>query len=193
MFSSCECESFDDDVKILCGYASVVCNSDNSTCYTGTIEQILTEDTDIPVGTNETTFLQRVVTACTQFTTDDNESETCVRVFPVEDGDFTSLDSCSVLYSPDGSEPKLCASCTVEDPTCTGESGFPEISWDCCNLQTDQKQTCGPVSQGVAIPYFDVIPENKKGMCTSGAPAASGLTHSLFGAMASVALFYWLF
>jgi len=150
--SSCECESFGNDVKVLCEF--VQCdNSNNSTCYTGTIEQIVTEDKT--VGENRT-FVSRMVATCTNFTSGDY-SETCIRVFAIAAGDFSMLDFCAVLlYAADDNEPRVCESCSVDDPVCThGSDGSPEISFNCSNIKPGLTQTCGSVVQGVAIPIFD--------------------------------------
>ena len=163
----CSCKSYGVDVQMDCDYRQEQCNSDNSICYLGSIQRILELDPEaVEVQAESVPLLARAVTTCTQFTTDDNESVTCIRIFPKNDGDFDEILSCSVQYSPTGEDPQKCNECTL----CGTDkiSGLPEISFNCCNLETDLKQTCGPTQDGVAVPVFDIIPESEMGMCTSG-------------------------
>jgi len=131
----------------------------------GAIEQIVTEDTT--AGENKT-FVSRMVTTCTNFTTGDY-SEMCILVVPIATGDFSTLDWCAVVYTPDDKEHDFCDSCSVDDPACThGSDGSPEISFNCSNIKTGLTQTCGSVVQGMAIPIFDEIPEAGNATDASG-------------------------
>ena len=61
---------------------------------------------------------------------------------------------------------QLCQSCTQCAPN---ENNTQTISFNCCNVQTDLKQTCGPVSnRGGAAARFDVIPPEEQGKCSGG-------------------------
>lgn len=161
----CVCSDFGSDFQVDCTYVNPICDATNTTCYVGSIQQVLKE------GIVGAPLQARVITTCTIFTTDPNRgTETCIRVFPFTDGDFDMIASCSVMYTPTGSDPRVCSSCTIwEDDNSSSEN--PRVSFDCCNLQTDVKQTCGEVANGLAIPFFDIIPESEKGQCTSTATA----------------------
>jgi hypothetical protein len=167
---TCNCSRFGTrDTQVDCTYDSPQCSTDNSTCYTGSISQILNEEFDVRAVTSCSTFTQSVV--------ETPDGETCIRVFPIAVGNFSSVESCSASFKPTGSnEAKICASCSVckvdAMTTTTANSGNstvdPRITVDCCNLKTDLKQTCGTVSAGAAIPLFDMVTPEKMGMCTSG-------------------------
>jgi hypothetical protein len=188
----CRCESYGVDVQMDCDYRQEQCNSDNSICYLGSIQRILELDPEaVEVQADTVPLLARAVTTCTRFTTDDNESVTCIRIFPKKDGDFAELLSCTVQYSPTGEDPQKCNECTLCG---TGkQSGLPEISFNCCNRETDLKQTCGSTQNGVAVPVFDIIPESEVGMCTSaGANGRFSLVGAFSFATALLGMQMWL-
>jgi len=184
---ACSCENYGDNkIQVDCDFRAEQCNDDGSLCYVGSIQRILEVDPDAVVDEkNQVQLPEIAVTSCTRFTTvEDDDSETCIRIFPVKNGDFTELKTCSVQYTPiAGEEPRVCSDCSICETD--DDSDLPQISFNCCNLETDLKQTCGPTSGGVAVPIFDVIPESEKGICTgSGATAALGRgSFSLFGAI----------
>jgi hypothetical protein len=169
---TCNCSRFGTrDTQVDCTYDSPQCSTDNSTCYTGSISQILNEEFDVRAVTSCSTFTKSVV--------ETPDAETCIRVFPIAVGNFSSIESCSASFKPTGSnEAKICASCSVcktdAMTTTTANSGNstvdPKITIDCCNLKTDLKQTCGAVSamSGAAVPLFDMVTAENMGMCTSG-------------------------
>jgi hypothetical protein len=167
---TCNCSRFGTrDTQVDCTYDSPQCSTDNSTCYIGSISQILNEEFDVRAVTSCSTFTQSVV--------ETPDAETCIRVFPIAVGNFSSIESCSASFKPTGSnEAKICASCSVckadTMTTTTANSGNstidPRITIDCCNLQADLKQTCGTVSAGAAVPLFDMVTPENMGMCTSG-------------------------
>lgn len=153
-----ECSQFSEagETEVNCDFVEPVCSDDESVCYLGSIQRILNEDLETIV-----------VTTCTRFTTDETDSETCIRIFPTAPANFETLKSCSVMYTPTGDQPRTCHSCSLCE---TGsDRGLPEIEFDCCNLQTDLKQSCNPTSDGAAIPNFDRIPVEEEGVCVSGA------------------------
>jgi hypothetical protein len=168
---TCKCTRFGRrETQVDCTYDVPQCSSDNMTCYTGSISQVLNENYEARVMTSCTTFTQTVV--------ETPEAETCIRVFPIEDGNFPTIQSCSATFQPTGSsEAKVCASCSVcaADDTSTSSrsssksAANPRITVDCCNVQTDMIQTCGRVDgqSGSAVPQFDIILPENMGMCTS--------------------------
>ena len=184
---SCQCSQYGEDVQVDCSYREEQCNSDGSVCYLGSIQRILELDTNSDEVSNSTDIVARVVTTCTRFTTGDDDSETCIRIFPVTSGDFTKIKSCSVQYTPTaGTEYQVCENgCT---PCETGFDDLPTISFNCCDVETDLKQTCGPTQDGVAVPIFDIIPESEKGMCTSAAETFS----LVVGALSFATLLLWI-
>lgn len=168
---TCECSRFGTrETQVDCTYIVPQCSSDNSTCYAGTISQVINED-----------YKARVVTSCSTFTqsvAETPDAETCIRVFPVTDGDFTTIKSCSATLQPTGaSEPTVCSSCSIcaaDDNTSmssrsNSSTTNPKVTVNCCNVQTDAIQTCGPVDSrsGVAVPLYDIILPENMGMCTS--------------------------
>lgn len=160
--STCTCIRFGEkETQVDCSYNFPQCTSDNSTCYTATISQILNENNQVIV-----------TTTCTTFTTPFNPAKTCIRVFPVVNGTFVNISSCSATYSANtgnmSTTPQVCNSCSVCGSSNTANAST--ISINCCNAKTDLKQTCGPVSpeSGAAIPYFDTIPPSQVGQCSSG-------------------------
>ena len=174
---TCQCSRFGfNETQVDCTYDVPQCSSDKSTCYTGSISQVINDFYQARVMTSCTTFTQSVVEM--------PDAETCIRVFPMEDGNFGTIESCSATFQPSGaSEAKVCASCSIcatDDTTATSRfsnsSTNPRITVDCCNLQTDVIQTCGPVDgrSGSAVPLFDIIPPEKMGMCTSGGVTPTG-------------------
>ena len=184
---SCECSQYGVDVQVDCDYRDEQCNSDGSVCYLGSIQRILELDANSDEGTNSTATVARVVTTCTRFTTDDDDSETCIRIFPITSGNFSTIKSCSVQYTPTaGDDFMVCSDCS---PCETGQNDLATISFSCCDVETDLKQTCGPTQDGVAVPVFDIIPESEKGMCTSAGPAG---TFSLVGAISFATMLFWI-
>jgi hypothetical protein len=167
---TCNCQRFGkDETQVDCTYDAPQCSTDNVTCYTGSISQVLTVD-----------LQARVVTTCTTFTTSELPAETCIRIFPVSNGRFRQIGSCSVSYSPNGMDaPNFCGSCA--QCASNNATNATEISINCCNLQTDLKQTCGPVSQdsGAAVPRWDEIPASQAGKCVSGVVASTSWSPAL--------------
>jgi hypothetical protein len=174
-FLTCKCSRFGTrETQLNCTYDVPQCNSDNSTCYTGSVSQVLNEE-----------YKARVVTSCTTFTqsvTETPNAETCIRVFPVVNGEFGTIKSCSATLQPTGtSAANVCASCSIcaSDNTSmssrSNSTANPRISVNCCNVQTDAIQTCGPVDgrSGSALPQFDIILPENKGMCTSDGGVAA--------------------
>lgn len=173
---TCTCSRYGTkDTQIDCTYDATQCNSDNTTCYTGSISQIY-----------NSALQSRVVTTCTTFIQSFAETvplntELCIRVFPSEDGNYETLASCSTTLQPTGSgvgdDGKVCNSCSIcPKPNTDGSSSSttntttnPNISFNCCNVLSDIQQTCAPVTaeSGIAVPQFDLITPEKQGTCTS--------------------------
>jgi hypothetical protein len=166
---TCECSRFGTrETQVNCTYVVPLCSSDNSTCFTGSISQVINED-----------YKARVVTTCTNFTQSvakTPDAETCIRVFPTTDGNFSTIQSCSATFQPTGaSKPTVCSSCSVcaaDDTSKSSRSNStanPRITVNCCNVQTDAIQTCGPVDvqSGSAVPLYDIILPENMGTCTS--------------------------
>ena len=170
---TCTCSRFGSkDTQVDCDYVSPQCNSDNTTCYSGSISQIFDVALKSRAVTTCTTFLQSVVETVPL------NSELCIRIFPFENGNYETLSSCSTslqLESGDG-QAKVCNSCSICDkPNTDGSTGGntttinPNISFNCCNVLSDIQQTCAPVTaeSGIAVPQFDLITPEKQGTCTS--------------------------
>lgn len=175
---TCTCSRFGTkDTQVDCAYNVPQCNSDNTTCYVGSISQIL-----------NIALQSRVVTTCTIFIESFVETvplntELCIRVFPFEDGNYETISSCSASLQPAGSgssssdDVQVCNSCTIcetPDTSSTDSKNMttnPNISFNCCNIITDIRQTCVPVSatNGVAIPQYDTITPENQGTCASHA------------------------
>ena len=173
---TCTCSRYGTkDTQVDCTYDATQCNSDNTTCYTGSISQIY-----------NSALQSRVVTTCTTFIQSFAETvplntELCIRVFPSEDGNYETLASCSTTLQPAGSgvgdDGKVCNSCSIcPKPNTDGSSSNttntttnPNISFNCCNVMTDIQQTCAPVTakNGIAIPQYDAITPDNQGTCTS--------------------------
>jgi hypothetical protein len=180
---TCTCSRFGaKDTQVDCTYIEPQCNIDNTTCYMGSISEIL-----------NVALQSRVVTTCTTYLTSFSSTvplntELCIRVFPFDDGFYETLSSCSVSLQPEpGSEAKVCNSCTICDTpstnveqssrttsnNSTGNSNtttiHPNIRFNCCNVVPDIQQSCAPVhaESGVAIPQYDTITPETQGTCTS--------------------------
>lgn len=162
----CTCSRFDTlDTKVTCSFRTD-CRADanaTASCFVGTVEQIFNPQLE-----------SQTVDTCVRFPLSDNPSAvTCIRTFPVAPGNYRELTQCVVLYTPTGTDKRLCSSCSVCPGTnigggSSGETERAQISFDCCNLQTDLQQSCNEVTEsGVGIPFFDPIIE--AGTCVSGA------------------------
>jgi hypothetical protein len=189
-FYNCTCERFGTrDTQINCTYTTPQCNTDNTSCYIGSINQII-----------NVAYQARVVTTCTTFIKSFRDTvplnqELCINIFPTEYGKFQSIDSCFVSLQPINTtdEMKICSSCKV----CPTDSSLinnginttnPNISFDCCNIITDIKQTCQPVSllTGVAIPQYDDITKDNMGKCTSHGSTIFDSTRSITIAVTTI-------
>ncbi len=163
---TCTCSRYGTkDTQIDCTYDTTQCNSDNTTCYTGSISQIF-----------NSAFQSRVVTTCTSFIKSFVETvplntELCIRVFPIEDGNYETLESCSVTLQPptgSGVSDNRCNSCSIcPKPNDGNITNTTTISFNCCNVIPDAQQTCAPVMHGLAIPQYDAITPENQGTCTS--------------------------
>ena len=197
---TCNCSRFGTrDTQVDCTYNTPQCNADNTTCYVGSISQIL-----------NVTLQSRAVTTCTTFIKSfvpsvPVQSELCIRVYPFEDGNYETLLSCEVslrsaedIIAGNNIGGDVCNSCTIcENPPSDASSGSsknttvnPNISFNCCNVISDIRQTCVPVSAtyGVAIPQYDAVTSENQGRCTSHAVR----TQTFHGMLVPMLLLYGL-
>jgi hypothetical protein len=167
---TCSCSRYGKvDTLVDCSYREPLCFTDNTTCFTPTFSQVLNANVE-----------SMVTTTCLNFTNGPAPGETCIRVFPMVNGTYNEIASCSAQFVPlvngtlaEATDDNACHSCTLCKLPNTTVRG---ISLDCCNVQVDLKQTCGQVANesGASIPFFDTIPVDKQGQCKSGAGAAAG-------------------
>jgi hypothetical protein len=160
---NCTCQGMGREIEVNCTLVEPFCFTDNTTCYSLTTSQVLDE-----------ALKAYVITSCSTFTNGTAPGETCIRVFPVVNGTFDKLQSCSATYTPWFAEnatlaatPKVCRKCQLcTPPNTTTAAG---VALDCCNVQVDVKQTCGRVDNvsGVSIPFFDAVTPEKAGKCSS--------------------------
>lgn len=175
--------------RIDCVFDGPQCDANQTLCYTGSITEYLNEDN-----------ASRAKETCSRYSTK-GDAETCILVFPAALGNYTTLERCEAKYSPTGVDAAPCHSCTVcmeeeeeneeQNAVIDGATDPAEvqrmlkISLDCCNLQTDLKQTCNPISNGLALPWFDEIDDEEEGQCESVA-TQSTLAAGVFGLVASL-------
>jgi hypothetical protein len=146
----CTCRRYDErDTLVECDFMELSCNDDNSICYTGSFQLLLNE-----------TLNSKVVTTCSNRTVPVSPKDnTCIRIFPVAAGNYSEIESCSATYNDE-----VCNYCVA----CDKEPGvnMSSITVNCCNVETDKVQTCGPVNEnGATGTRFDFIAEEDQGKC----------------------------
>lgn len=159
---TCECQNYNGTKAVLinCTYDGDQCNEDQSFCYNGYI-------TTIVEGRDPNITISNVTTSCTNVTTSPTPEFVCIRVFPNENGNYTTIDSCSAQYN--GVTCNSCGPCVPANITANGTSlNKTYITVNCCNVLQDKKQTCGSIStNGATIQQFDYVRPGDEGQCKS--------------------------
>jgi hypothetical protein len=169
---NCSCARYDKrDVKVNCNFVNQLCNAGNSSCFQQSLE-ILVDKDNLVYSTKSCTNLSSA-----------QAMNTCITVVTGTPGLYNDSVTCDVTLNG-----KTCSSCSA----CAPNGSNLTISWECCNVLTDKKQTCGYVSpQGATAPQFDVIPTDQQGKCKSGASHALlmvGLLHSIVASIVTLVL-----
>jgi hypothetical protein len=149
----CTCERFGStDVQIFCEDLVETCVSDGSSCVRRSIDTVINSLSQ-----------SRAVTSCTNTTTAEN-LVTCVQIFPVAPGDFSSLEKCIATLNDE-----MCNSCSECNDSRNSTLNTTAATVNCCNVKEDAIQTCGPVGPlGGFVSYYDEIPAGSEGTCPSG-------------------------
>jgi hypothetical protein len=157
----CECQQYTTEaVLVKCSYIAPQCNLNATFCFDGYIETMMEAGTDGNVVYN-------VTTSCSNITTSPTPEFVCIRIFPNESGNFTTIGSCSATYNNETCN--SCSSCEPNPETMANASliNNTHIAINCCNVVADKKQTCGSISEnGATVQQFDPIEEGKEGQCT---------------------------
>jgi hypothetical protein len=154
---TCNCSQYEaTDVAIDCQYTNEICSTNMTTCVTQNVSIIIDKTGGIK-GTR----------SCTRFTTSIQPRDVCIALVPQTVSMFNGSVDCKVTLNDEDCQ--SCGMCDFE------EGGNITMSFDCCNVETDVKQTCGYVGpQGAAIPLFDTIPEDEQGKCGAGRSSSNG-------------------
>lgn len=163
---TCNCERYlEDEVQVNCQFDDEICGTgDNPVC--------ITQSARILINAEGNAY---EVESCSQLVSGDVPTKTCSTVVAAVPGDYPKgIESCSTTYNDNA-----CNYCIP----CTNEDGTLAITFDCCNIETDVKQTCGNVtSTGATSPQFDEIPEEEEGQC-KGSYGPPGSASDLFGSI----------
>ncbi|EEC49710.1 predicted protein [Phaeodactylum tricornutum CCAP 1055/1] len=146
---SCSCQRYDRrDTEISCDFNEETCTADNSTCYKQSVLILVDRDA-----------LSYSTKSCTSFSTMEDPLDTCITVRTDTPGQYKNGTlTCDVTMNSEA-----CSSCS---PCEAGEN--ITISWECCNVKADMKQTCGWVgTQGATVPQFDAVLPEEAGKCSS--------------------------
>lgn len=158
----CECERYDKvAVLVNCTYLEPQCTDDETFCYVGYIETVIE-------ARNPNITISNVTTSCFNITTSKPPEFVCVRIFPNESGNFTTIKSCGVEYN--GTVCSSCEPCQPDPNSNTTNPNATHISINCCNVVTDKKQTCSSISEnGATVAIFDFIEPGDEGKCSRSA------------------------
>jgi hypothetical protein len=173
---TCACDRYGKrGVSVRCDAVVDTCNADNTYCARLST-QYYTDDKAVPI----------VMTSCTNLTTPGitDRVDSCVQVFPVEAGNFTTLTKCYATLNDQSCGCSVCdASQTVAvaaaaEKRTTGAAGTGAgVSVDCCRFMDGARATCLPVASTgpVAVQYDQVSDEQQCKATSAGARAGNRL------------------
>lgn len=165
---NCTCSKFaQSQVNVQCEDTIPRCNSDESWCASTTFETVINRKSQL-----------RHALSCTSITSADGAEagiDTCVQVFPLEDGNFTTLERCAVTLN---GEKCTCTVCTPEEHESINSdkpaaiNSKSSVTVNCCDIMDGALATCSPVGeQGRTLVMFDQLEGD--GICSSDGVSAN--------------------